>query len=683
MEEQPGAKPDYLMEAARAHASAAKVWEALVERDRLLSASSKASEGARAAARAVGGPAARLVKAAALRALPPVPKALALEGVPPPPPAAKAPAEEPLAPAAVRKSALPQAKPKAPVQAAAAPAPKRTGRKSTRVRTRPPSEYEYETSVYYTSESEEPAGAAACKAEGRAAGGPPAKPRPALRQPVEEPAAAKRTRVRRTQLRRSSPHRRRKRTHPKRRLRTPGRDARPRGRSASKSCYRPGEYRPRGHSPSQTRGVGSRAHAAGRQRTQERAPERSESSQEHEGPAELATAPYRCSPQRRVPFEEYRSHPGVAGRPRSERGRSAVRDPVVPEERSRSRSRPAVRLQGNSRGACRTRRSEEPGCTEVHLPRFNSEWQTWSVLRKGLSGDGFGLRRSMDLEDMDPVFCVHWNKKFSGRQVADDWVELAEGGFIPMDINGVRHVVAHGPQAPPGGNALRGLMARAQSSGGKGTGGGSTTPGPKGSQGSRVGKGCGKSAKSSALKGAAIPMPQLCDFPDSPPPDEEGSWNARAAAAARPWKQSIEHFLIPWDDEHFRRRIPDLLPRGWDQLSHRQVKRLVRKVRKTQHVWRFEEQGGFREYVLARMQADDFAKLQDEQKESCWQTYRSDGQEPVGADGVAAGAAAGSALEPRGWEGRAPRPGEFREGAGRASQSRPRRRICGMDSSSS
>ena len=80
MEEQPGAKPDYLMEAARAHASAAKVWEALVERDRLLSASSKASEGARAAARAVGGPAARLVKAAALRALPPVPKALALGG---------------------------------------------------------------------------------------------------------------------------------------------------------------------------------------------------------------------------------------------------------------------------------------------------------------------------------------------------------------------------------------------------------------------------------------------------------------------------------------------------------------------------------------------------------------------------------------------------------------------------
>ena len=57
----------------------------------------------------------------------------------------------------------------------------------------------------------------------------------------------------------------------------------------------------------------------------------------------------------------------------------------------------------------------------------------------------------------------------------------------------------------------------------------------------------------------------------------------------------------------------------------------MRKVRKTQHVWRFEEQGGFREYVLARMQADDFAKLQDEQKENWWQAYRSDGQEPVGA----------------------------------------------------
>ena len=180
-----------------------------------------------------------------------------------------------------------------------------------------------------------------------------------------------------------------------------------------------------------------------------------------------------------------------------------------------------------------------------------------------------------------------------------------------------------------------------------------------------------------------MPMPQLCDFPDSPPPDEAGSWNARGAAAARPWKQSIEHFLISWDDEHFRRRLPDLLPRGWDQLSHRQVKRLVRKVRKTQHVWRFEEQGGFRDYVLSRMHADDFARLQDEQRESCWQTYRSEVQVPAGSDGVAADTAAGSALEPRGGKGREPRPGGLRAGTGRASHSRPRRRICGMDSLSS
>ena len=155
---QPSGKPDYLVEAALAHTSAAKVWEALAERERLAIAASQASAGeARATAKAAGVPAVKLVKATAVRALPPVPKVLALEGAAPPPHAAGTAPLEPLAPAAVRKSSLAsQAKPKAQVQVPDAAAPKKGGRRSSHVRTQPPSQYDYETSVYYTSESEAP-----------------------------------------------------------------------------------------------------------------------------------------------------------------------------------------------------------------------------------------------------------------------------------------------------------------------------------------------------------------------------------------------------------------------------------------------------------------------------------------------------------------------------------------------
>ena len=153
--------PDCLWEAALAHSSAAKTWEALAERERLAVAANQALaerelaanralvEGERAAAQVALASPARLVKAAALRLGPPAPK-----GAPPPLAGGVAP-PEPLAPGAVCKATLkPRAQPKAPVQAPGVPAPKKVGRRSSHVRTRAPSEYEHDTSVYYTSESE-------------------------------------------------------------------------------------------------------------------------------------------------------------------------------------------------------------------------------------------------------------------------------------------------------------------------------------------------------------------------------------------------------------------------------------------------------------------------------------------------------------------------------------------------
>ena len=447
------------------------------------------------------------------------------------------------------------------------------------------------------------------------------------------PREAKKARVRRTQLRRSSPHRRRKKTHPKG-GRTPRQQEEQQWeRSVSKSCYRPGEYqatgqrgrsRSRRHFPSSPRVGGSEgSHVAGRLRIQERAPERSESEKD-EGTTELATAPYRCSPQRRISFEEYRSHPGVAGRP-EERSRSRStycmprrRAPVVVQQRGRSRSRGAVRLQG----ASQTRRSREPGVTVLQVPKFDSKWQEYTLLRRGLDGEGFGLRRTMDMQDLDPDFCVYWGRKFRGRQVADGWVELGNGGYIPMDINGTRHVVAH----------LRGSV------GGKGCGGLAQSSGGKGSSGM-----------------AAEPWP-----PARRPAAEE--------EAAEPQK-TFEQFFCKWDDAHFRARVPALLPHGWQQLTNRQIKRLVGKWRKTQHVWRFQEQGGFRDCILALMQEKEFAKLCDGQKEGHWQTFRAGCPQPDEADGSGAAQAGG-------------RDSESRDRCSR-SRSRPRRRIAGMDSSDS
>ena len=130
-------------------------------------------------------------------------------------------------------------------------------------------------------------------------------------------------------------------------------------------------------------------------------------------------------------------------------------------------------------------------------------------------------------------------------------------------------------------------------------------------------------------------------------------WKTKTTAAAQPlggkrgpdfrWKGSdeeaavsqeiLEDFFIHWDDSHFRDRVPALLPAGWQKLTHRQIKRLVQKWRKTQHTWRFAEPGGYRDYILARMPEEAFAELYEEQKDGFWQTFRFGKRKPAGAEG--------------------------------------------------
>ena len=649
--------PDFLVEAARAHASAAKVWEALAERERLAAAANQAlaeqgvvanlalAEGARAMAKVALPPPARLVKAAAPGPVPPLPL-----GAPPPLAVGDSPLE-PLAPGAVRKASLaPRAKPKAPVQMPGIAAPKKVGRKSSHVRTRAPSEYEYETSVYYTSESEAPKELAVAKkkAQGQALAGPPAKPRPAVRgsqprkeleeavapgrrlEPQHEPQQGpKKARVRRTQLRRSSPHRRRKKTHLKARVSPEQPRSRSRGRSVSKSCGGPDERRrggerarssglhrasPRHQPPAQlvqkgrgrsrkqdcerSRGDRASSRVAGRLREQERAPERPESEGarswrsscsdrrlwklDEVGTAERATAPYRCSPQRKISFEEYRRYPGVRGRPEERRSRS-------PSTRCVPRRRAPVLVQrrrSRSRGG--TRRGpgpEEEPVTVIMLPKFNSRWQEFTLLRRGLDGDGIGLRKSMDLGDMHPSLCVYWGRKFRGRQCAEGWIELGLGGYIPMDVGGVRVVVA---------GKLRSL-------------------------------GRGEVVQPAGAAAEQWPPP----LPPLPPPAEEPAAEEEAAVPHK----TLEEFFCQWDDAHFKDRVPALLPDGWQQLTSRQLKRQVSKWRKAQCVWRFVERGDFRDYILARMPQKEFEELHVEQKERHWQAFKADCPRPDGAGG--------------------------------------------------
>ena len=87
------------------------------------------------------------------------------------------------------------------------------------------------------------------------------------------------------------------------------------------------------------------------------------------------------------------------------------------------------------------------------------------------------------------------------------------------------------------------------------------------------------------------------------------------------------------DDEHFRERLLQLLPSQWRTFSKRQLKRNVNKYRKSQHRWRFAEEGEFRSWVLSKMPEAKWNALYDSQQRGHWQSFYYGDKVPPEADG--------------------------------------------------
>ena len=680
-------KQDFLWEAALAHRSAALAWDALVQREAAAAAAALPRVPGKTRTPALGPP-----------ALPPPPKALQdLRGPP----------EAPV-PGAVGKANLSArlSVPKAPVQAKAMPAvaaaaaqanaaqaqpqaqkPKKSGRKSSHVRKRAPSEYDYETSVYYTSESEAPAEpAAGAAAEGSMEPGTVAEPAAELSaKPKPEEARAgperekeygrgsrhaadgrglrgvristrrerqpEKPRVRRTRKRRSSPHRRRKKTHPKGGRALEQQEGQQ--RSASKSCYRPGEGRARADEakPGWRRELSQRGNRGSR--SQGSTPRRGDSG----GPAaDRAYEDYvvdRCGKKgdgitlrRTMDLQDvdpdYCVHWGttVSGRESSAGWLQLASGGYIPMDvggtrlirpaRVRSPVRGPVRGAGRGGGAGPSGHAAEPGVGII---------DDYIVYQGNKDGVGIGLRLSMDMHDLHPEHCITWGMEVRGRELPGGWLELASGGYIPMVIEGTRLVIPaclHEPAwSPPRGSRHR---SRARSSGR------TAQPGPGQQWGGKQRRQSDEKAVGMLRGETADPVLRIASR------DAEGRPCVRASSAGPSGTQErdgnqrgrvepqegedIRPYEVLWkifckyDDAYFREQMPHRLDPGWKELSPRQLKRQVCKWRKSQYRWRFPVEGGFRDYVLRRMPEKAWRKLSSGMQEGYWQGFHYDGQEP-------------------------------------------------------
>ena len=672
-------KPDFLWEAALAHRSAAQAWEALERREAAAAAAALVKLPGKAPPLALGPPA------------PPPPKALQDAQGPP----------EPLAPGAVCK-ANPKASlkarllvPKAPVQAHAMPAaaavvaqaekPKKVGRKSSHVRKRPPEEYSYDTSQYYTSsESNEPAEpAAGAAAEGGLEPGPgvgpaaefSAKPKPkgageSQRRdmvPLQEQGwgrrfvadgrgfrdvristlrerQPKKPRVRRTRKRRSSPHRRRKKTHPKggrapkqqeeqqrKRPASRGRSL-PAGPRAQAREARPGHGRERSPSIFVPRsGLRLRrlpAQRVHRGRSQGSIPERGDAGGPAAGRAYEDYVVHRGNKKgdgitlRRTMDlqdvdEEYCVHFGrtISGREVAAGWLELAAGGYIPMDVGGTRLVTPARVRSPFRGKGQVgeapsagHAAEQESLAVVRAELERQIYDDYIVYRGNKNGTGIGLRRSMDMRDLHPEHCIFWGMEVRGREVAGGWLELASGGYIPMDLEGTRHVVPVSDRREADWSPGRGSArhSRARSSGL------ATKPGSRqqaGGQQRRQG-------------------PEAAGRRAEP---EEGGEARRAGPEegedTRPYKL-LWTLFCKYDDAYFREAMPERLGPGWQELSPRQLKRQVCKWRKSQYRWRFPVEGGFRDYVLRRMPEYVWEKLPGGQQEGYWQSFHYGGQKP-------------------------------------------------------
>ena len=226
------------------------------------------------------------------------------------------------------------------------------------------------------------------------------------------------------------------------------------------------------------------------------------------------------------------------------------------------------------------------------------------VYQGNKNGTGIGLRLSMDLQDRHPERCVLWGMEVRGREMPGGWLELASGGYIPMVIDGTRLVIPaclHEPAwSPPRGGRRR---SRARSSGL------AAKPGPRQQVGDK------QRRQSPEVAGRRAE------------PKEGGDTRPGATPYEVLWK-----LFCKYDDAYFREAMPERLGPGWQELSPRQLKRQVCKWRKSQYLWRFPVEGGFRDYVLCRMPEYVWRKLPGGQQEGYWQAFHYGGQPPEEAD---------------------------------------------------
>ena len=108
---------------------------------------------------------------------------------------------------------------------------------------------------------------------------------------------------------------------------------------------------------------------------------------------------------------------------------------LPPHEEQRGKPERVEKIDGDAGSGARGRppsRSQGRAGSEV-----DQDYHDYAVAPRGIArGDGILLRRSMDMQDMDPNYCVYWGRKIRAREVAEGWLQMAAGGYLPMAIDG-------------------------------------------------------------------------------------------------------------------------------------------------------------------------------------------------------------------------------------------------------
>jgi hypothetical protein len=95
----------------------------------------------------------------------------------------------------------------------------------------------------------------------------------------------------------------------------------------------------------------------------------------------------------------------------------------------------------------------------------DQDYRNFEVAASGFCrGDGILLRRTMDMRDVDPDYCVYWGRKIRARKAGEGWLQMAAGGYLPMAIDGVLLVwpVGTGPGQAASRQAGSGSQLRGQ-----------------------------------------------------------------------------------------------------------------------------------------------------------------------------------------------------------------------------